>query len=200
MVDKWTNPSGGSYEDASNWNTGMVPNGDMAVLLPNFTGDTPYTVTVDDAGDAGEELGGITVDSSATLLVGAGDNIAATSQSGQPDTVNNGLIEASGADSELLLGSYTVTNYGELEATGGTSSADAVLQVEPSNLFLNLGTVVASGSYGFLELTGNITNVNKTDSGLIEGSSSGNAYIYINGGVVNNAYGVINGGVGGVLS
>ena len=68
----------------------MAPNGDVAVLLPNFTGDTPYIVTVDGAGRG--EIGGITVERSATLLVGAGDNFAATSQSGGPDTVNNGLI------------------------------------------------------------------------------------------------------------
>jgi hypothetical protein len=130
--------------------------------------------------------------------VGAGDVFAASSGIGGPDSINHGLIEATGASSSVLLGSYNVTNYNELEATGGTSSADAILQVEAGNLFLNLGTVVASGSDALVELTGNITNGNKTQGGSIKGSTTGNAVVDIPNAVVDNAYGVIDGGVGGV--
>jgi hypothetical protein len=185
MYDTWINPDGGEWGDAANWSDG-VPGFDTPVLLKNFAGAKPYTVTVDGSNDEGE----ITVDSSATLLVGAGDEFNGLGAS----TVNHGVIEGDGAHS-VLLNSDNITNYGLMELLGIASSSDASFQIEPDGgTFLNLGTVSMSGSDGILEISGNITNGDSAHTGLIEGPAIGNANAQILMlGDINNADGVIDG-------
>jgi hypothetical protein len=197
MYDEWTNPDGGSWEDAANWSDG-VPDGDTPVLLKNFAGAKPYTVTDHADGDF-YTIPGITVDSTATLLVGSDDQFAASSDSTSLNTVNYGVIEANGASTDVDLSTYNTTNYGLMELIAKASNGlDAVFQIdpEPGGTFVNLGTVSMSGSDGILELFGDITNGSTTHSGLIEGpgNENGNAVIAIVG-AINNAYGVIDGSV-----
>jgi hypothetical protein len=87
-----------------------------------------------------------------------------------------------------------------MELLGGSSTEPSSFAIEASHSFLNLHTVEASGSSGYIELTGTITNGDASSKGLIEASTNGNAYILIGAGaVINNEYGVINGGEGGVF-
>ncbi len=122
-VDTWTNPSGGSWDAASNWSTGTVP-GPADDVVINVSGATP-TVTIS---SNVESVNSITA-SDPLVISGGGLTVAANS------TIS-GLSMSGG----ILNGSGTVTVTGAFDWTGGD------LDGTGNTTITRLGTLSIAGS------------------------------------------------------
>ena len=130
----WTNPSGGSWSTAENWNLGRLPGPfDTVIITSNGT----YTVTL----DASVVISG--------LVLGGGGGQATLANAAHTLTVKstarvsaNGLLELNGGS---LAGTGGLTIEGAANWTGATLSPGFAVTVAPGGLLRwNGGTVAGA--------------------------------------------------------
>jgi hypothetical protein len=186
----FTSPSGGNWQDPTNWSTGAVPSPsqDIVINLPSISGSIFSTLSV--------SLG-------SALLISTNATLNFAPNGTQTQLTVAGLFDSTGTSS-IINATVVITSTGTLESTGGT------LTIDPSTIN-NAGTLKADGAT--LDLKDIVTFINtglllSTNIGLLvlEGDTVANA-----GGTVKIDYGstldlettTITGGtliIGGVLN
>jgi len=169
----WTNPAGGSWTTASNWQGSVIPIGDTADFSTlDLSADT--TVTLDGARTMAHLAFGDTTASNDWILnTGSGDPLTMASTSGNPSiAVNNrtatlGLVLAgtqgfdkSGAGTLVLTGANTYT--GTTAVNGGTLKLTDLADHRSS-------VTVATGAVCEVNVA---TNVNAANSFTITGAGT----------------------------
>jgi hypothetical protein len=145
----WKKPVSGSFETASDWSTGTVPDGDEVFI--NAVGH--YTVTSLAHTVSSLSVGaGVTLDVNESGWLFSVDMIGASS--GALSSTNAGTIEATnGSGIGFALngenGPVSFTNTGLLEAIG-TDSYITIGDSEVSTPFVNDGQLVANGGEIFI--------------------------------------------------
>jgi len=166
----WINAGGGSWNNAANWSTGVVPSvGQTAYIDAVGT----YTVTFN---GADHTIGALSVASGATLDVASNT----LTISGNSTVDLGGSLVLSGG---TLAGSGTVTINGGMDWSGGTLATNVVVSGGRTLQISGAGTKsVVTGAY----LTNNGT-VTVNGTGPIGGSSGAGAVIDNNGTWNHNA-------------
>lgn len=159
-VISWNNPAGGSWHNAANWSTGMVPSSVDQVIIDGLGSSASYTITISAGAQAdtvtlGDGLGG-----TQELLV-TGNLVALDAFNGM--TINNG-------------GLLSIENQGDVQSQNGATLlnqgiivlADAKAQID----ILNTNQIFAKG---FSQLEGIVTN---SGTIIVEGTATfGNAQL-----------------------
>ncbi len=151
--DSWSNPSGGSFQDNTNWSSGAMPGtGDNALF--NLSGTTLYTVTF--AADA--QTGGLSVGSSAVTfdLGGSQYSVGTSTFFSTSATVTGGLSLSNGTLN------CNWSNY--------VSGANASISINNAGVFSPLDLFVQNGAQVNINAGGTLIS---SDAAQIGAAGSG---------------------------
>jgi hypothetical protein len=186
----WINPAGGSFQDGSNWSTGMIPAATDSASFP-IAGTVPYTVTFSaDAQSDGVSVFGapltfdlgthqfianyLSITSSLSLtngsvhtsVVGEGTGAAVVVGAGAGWTVDQQLGVDSGAQLNVVSGGvFSDTNRSGVQI--GVYATAAVNVAGAGSLFQHGGLTIGSG--GILAAKGSQGLLNVTSGGSVQG-------------------------------
>jgi YVTN family beta-propeller protein len=193
----WTGGPSGSWNTASNWSTGTIPNGTGTNVCINDGNTTPSAVTV----TSGVSVGNLTIDSGSSLTVA---NNVDFQVSGNIYNAGQIIVNATGNGTAFSInGSVTLSGHGTVSLTNGNAwvrqdTAGSTL-INVNNTFLGGGQIGNNG-LTFINQAGGTLDANNSgnpmllnaagakNQGLLEATSGGVLQITV---TINDAAGTI---------
>ncbi len=165
-MDMWTNPSGGSWDVASNWSNGVPVSTDDVVI--DVSGGTP-TVTIS---ANVETVNSITADDPLSIT-GGGLTVAADSTISGGLSMTGGSLEATGAGVSLIVDGATTISGASLYAEAGATLSLPNLATLANTSYPTLeatgtGSLLSLPSLTSIAVTGGSTNVEAFSGGDLE--------------------------------
>ena len=159
----WAVATGGDWNTAADWNTGIVPDGNTAVAVMPGAASSGYTVSIGvgeshivNAITLGDLVGGhvgATLEVAGTLsFAGAGAGMATLLGALQIDAT--GALDGAGSIGTIQAGAFSFTNDGTVIGDAGTSSLLGILTG-----FTNNGTVLADNGLVGIEGSAGVANL-----------------------------------------
>ena len=158
ITSTWTGPSGGTWNDAANWDT---------AVFPNNSGSDQYHAIIDLPGATSVDLTSSVIITSLTLglddmlTIDVFDNLRINSSISGPGTI---LIDATGGNTYLRAVDGPVTISGGSEIVGGTGATSWILGESGGSLVNADGTI-----RGRMRLGNNSMTID--NDGVIDGDS-----------------------------
>ena len=131
-TDTWTNPSGGSWDVASNWSNGVPSSTDDVVI--NLSGSPTVTISSNV-----ESVHSITA-TDPLVISGGGLEVAATSTISGGLTMTGGALTADGSMFTLTVTGTTTASGASLTAEGGATLSMPNLTSYQGYRLLNAGS------------------------------------------------------------
>ncbi len=180
----WTNPAGGPWSVAGNWDLGRVPNSTDTVIITGLNAGAAVTHTAGTDTVTGLQVGGdvnltggsLTVTSSATVQPGKTLAVSAPLTLGAGGTLtDNGTLTCNGAAVTFAYSFGTTTQL--VVGNGGTLNATSTSFTAASTGNTTVLLVNAGGHLHASNSTFNITRVYFDDGSLLSaGDLNGNAF------------------------